>query len=377
MAVGLISGQRTTFDDQTDHIIQVEEGIKYLNPSDNGIKFVKKLLANRGDKVAKSYKYNWDETAIPVRRETIKLDDGVATAVTVANAYAYHVGDILRCENELMRVTALTNATTLAVTRAYGGTSGVAHSAKLSLNLGRAGAENSTGPVAVSTSAGRLFNYVEMFEDAVELSDQEIAELSSEMGNPLNRQLERITLSFWKRFAQSVFYGIRFEDATNKLHLMGGFKQFLTTNITNVAGALTIAAIDTQILNIVLAGGNPDTIVLSPYQKQKLDALDANKQLLGKRENTGGNLVTTTWQSGVLDRTLDVIVDHTVLNDELWIIDSSGIAIIPLSNNGIDGRLSIIDGTAPGQAGKRKILRAYYTLEFSTETDSAFLYGLS
>jgi hypothetical protein len=376
MALGLISGQRTTFDDQTDHIIQVEEGIKYLNPSDNGIKFVKKLLANRGDKVAKSYKYNWDETAIPTRREVVTTIIN-AVAVTVANAYAYHVGDILRVENELYRVTALTNATTLAVTSAYGGTVSAAHTAKMMLNLGRAGAENSTGPVAISTTAGRLFNYVEMFEDAVELSDQEIAELSTDMGNPMNRHLERITLSFWKRFAQAVFYGIRYEDTANKLHLMGGFKQFLTTNVTNVAGALTIAAIDTQILNIVLAGGNPDTIVLSPYQKQKLDALDANKQLLGKREHTGGNLVTSTWQSGVMDRTLDVVVDHALLQDELWILDSSSIAIIPLSNNGIDGRLSIIDGTAPGQAGTRKILRAYYTVEFATETDCAYLYGLS
>lgn len=377
MAKGLITGQRTTFDDTTDHIIQIEDGIKFLNTQDNGIKFIKKLIANRDGKVAKSTQFNWDETDLPARRETITLADGTATAITVASSKAYPVGTIVRCENELMRVTAQTNATTLAVTRGYGGTTGVAHAAKTMLNLGVAGAENSTGPVAVSTTAARLYNYVQMFEDAVELSDQEIAQLSSEMGNPMNRQLERITLWYWKKFAQAVFYGIRYEDSTNKLRTMGGIKSFLTTNVNNVAGAQTKTALNTMLLAQVEAGGNPDMLVMSPRQAGKLADIDASLININYKEQARGDKQVTTWFSPYLGRSLDVLVDFTIMNDEVYSLDTSKLSLIPLSNNGVDGRLSIVDGTAPGQAGERKILRSYYTLQVDLEGGHAYQYGLT
>lgn len=377
MAKGFVTGPRLSFDDSTDEILQIEEGIKYLNTADNGIRFMRKLINNRGGKVAKSHTYYWDETALPARRETITLADAVGTTVTVANSKAYRVGDLLKCESEVMRVTALASATTLTVTRAYAGTTGAAHAAKVMFNLGYAAVENSTGPQAVSTTVDRLYNYVQQFEDAVELSDIEIATLSSESGNPLNAQLERLTLSFWKRFAQAVLKGVRYNDTTNKFKVMGGIDQFLSTNVATGAGALAISTIDNQLLNIINAGGNPDTIVLNPYQKQKLDALDVNKQLLGKKEHTGGNLVTQTWQSGIMDHSLDVVVDHTLPNDELYIFDSSTISVIPLSNNGVDGRLSVVDASLPGQSGTKKLLRAYYTTEVVTEAANAKISGLS
>lgn len=377
MSKGYTTGARSTFTDQADHIVQVEDGIKFLNPRSNGIKFVKKLLANRGGEVAKSYKYNWDETLIPINRETVTLADGSGTTLTVANAYAYQVGDLLKIESEVVRVTAIASSTTLTIVRGYAGTTGAAHSSKVALNLGTAVAENSTGVASLSTNSERLYNYVQQFESAVELSDMEIAELSSEMGNPLNKQLERVTLAFWKRFANSVFYGVRYEDTSNGFHTMGGVNQFLSTNATSVGGALTIAGIDAEILQIVQAGGEPDTIVVSPYQKQKLDALDSSLVRTGKRDTVGGNPQTMTWQSGILDYTLDVVVDHTILDSELYILDTSKMSIIPLSNNGVDGRLSVVDATQPGQSGKKKLLRGYYTFKLETETGVSKLYGLS
>lgn len=372
------TGNRTTFVDQDDHILDIEKGIKFLNPRDNGIKFVKKLIANRGDTVAKSYKHEWNETSLPVRKETMTVLIGDVT-FTVGNAYGYQVGDLLQCESEIIRVTALASSTTLTVTRGYAGTAAAGHTAKVMYNLGSAAAENATAPAGVSLDADRFYNYVQTFDRAVDLSTDEIAQMSAEMGNPINVQLERITLFFWKLFAQAAFYGVRYEDTTNKIHVMGGVNQFLSTNVTNVAGALTVAAIDANILAIVNAGGNPDTIVLSPTQKQKLDALDSNIVRTGKRnsDHVGGNPIVMTWQSGVLDYELDVVVDHTIKTDELYILDTSYIQLVPLVNNGIHGALSVIDATTPGQDGIRKVLRAKYTLVFKLQGGMGKLYGLT
>lgn len=376
MAQGLKTGARLSGTEQTDQILQIESGIKYLNTQDNGIKFIKRLIANRGSEVAKSWKYNWDETALPVRREVMTFASGVDTGPTVANSAAYHVGDILKIESELVRVTALANATTLTVTRAYGGTTGVAHAAKLAFNLGYFAAENSTGPAAITTTAARLYNLVQQVEEAVELSDLAIATETTD-GNPLNAQLERLTLSYWKRMANSIFKGVRYNDTSLNLNVMGGIDFYLATNVTNVAGALTISAIDTLIYNEVIAGGNPGIMVMHPYQKQKLDALDANKQYLGKSEHTGGNLITQTWQTGVLDHTLDVMVDHTLDTSELYVLDMSTMALIPLHNNGVDGRLSVVEATLPGQSGTKKLLRSYYTFKMQTEAANGKLTGLT
>lgn len=375
----IVSGNRTTFSDQDDHILDIENGIKFLNPKDNGIKFVKRLIANRGSTVAKSFKHEWNETALPVRKETVTLADGSGTTLTVANAYGYQVNDLIQIESEVVRVTAIASATTLTIVRGYAGTSGAAHSSKTAYNLGSAAPENADAPAGTTLSADRLYNYVQTFDRAVDLSTDEIAQMSAEMGNPMNAQLERITLFFWKLFAQAAFYGTRYEDSTNKIHVMGGVNTFLTTNVTNTAGALTVAGIDALILSIINAGGNPDVIVVSPTQKQKLDGLDVSVVRTGKRssDKVGGSGIVQTWQSGVLDYELDIIVDHTIKTDELYILDTSYIELVPLVNNGINGRLSVADASTPGKDGRKKVLRAKYTLVFKLQGGMGKLYGLT
>jgi hypothetical protein len=372
----IVSGNRTTFSDQDDHILDIEKGIKFLNPKDNGIKFVKRLIQNRGANVAKSFKHEWVETALPVRRETVTIDDS-ATALTVGNAYGYQVGDLIRIDDEILRVTVLYDATTLTVTRSYGAGAAAAHTSKVAYNLGSAAAENATAPAGITLDGDKLYNYVQTFDRSVDMSNDEIAQLSAEMGNPFNAQLERITLYFWKLLAQAVFKGERIEDSSGKIHSMGGIDYFMTTNATSAGGALTLALIDAEILQIVNAGGDPDVLVMSPYQKQKLDALDTTAVRIGKRERMGGSLNVQTWQSGILDHTVDVIVDHTIPDTELYILDTSKLELVPLVNNGINGRLSVEDATTPGQDGKKKVLRAKYTLVVRMQTGMSKLYALT
>jgi len=376
------TGTRTTATNANDHILDIEEGIHYLNPRHNGIRFVKNLLENGRagkDKVAKSYKHEWHETSLPPRREVVTLADGSGTALTVANTSVYPIGTELRIENEIVIVTARTNATVLAIARAQLGTTGAAHTAQFALNLGYAGEEYGTGPEALSTNAVQLYNFVQTFESAVEMSDKEIAQLSSEIGNPFSAQLERITAFFWKTFAQSVFKGIRGSTTRNgrPVHYMGGVDSFLTTNVYDINGAMTNANIDTAILGLMNAGGTPDVIVMSPARYLKLGALDITYMQITKDEDTGGNPVYKKWRSAASENDLDIIVDFSILDSELYILDSSKLALLPLENNGVNGRLAIVEATAPGASGKRKILRGHYTLVVELEAGHAKLIRLT
>lgn len=371
------TGNRNTGNDTTDHLLDIEEGIHYLNPRHNGIRFVKKLLENGRNgknKVAKAVKHEWRETALPPRRELVTITD-VATTLTVADSSVYPIGTELRIENEIVFVTARASATTLTIARAGLSTTAAAHTNKYAINLGYSGEEYGTGPEALSTNAVEYYNYVQTFEAAVEMSDKEIAQLSSEMGNPFSAQLERITAFFWKVFAQSVFKGVRGSGTgTNgrPVHYMGGIDSFLTSNVVNVGGAMTNDVIDEDlILPLVEAGGTPDVLVMSPARYLKLSKLDVNKINIDKGEKTGGDPIYTKWQSAASEQPLDIIVDHSVLDSELYVLDTSKLGILPLVNNGINGRLALVDGTENGASGKRRILRGHYTLVTELEAGMA------
>ena len=370
-----LSGNRTTFDGAgNDVLLDLRDGLDFLNPRNDGIGLLK-MLGLSGI-TPTSTKHEWTETALATRRETVTLADGSGTTLTVANAKQYQVNDLIRIEAEIVRVTAIASATTLTIVRGYAGTTGAAHSAKTAVPLGSADPENSAAPAGISDDGDRLYNYVQTFTRAVDLSNDEIAAASTD-GNPLTGQVERRYIEFMRLIASSMFNGVRYNDTTNKLRVMGGLKQFVTTNVTNVAGALAISNIDAQILAIVQAGADPGLIVTSPYQKQKLDALDANKQYLGKSEHTGGNLVTNTWQSGVLDHPLPVMVDQTIANDELWILTPDMIKLGCLSRNGVVGTPHVEDATTPGQDGKKRVMRAKVTMEVVQQKAHGYLYGLS
>lgn len=373
--MAFIPGAKTYFSDSGDHILDLKNGLDFLDAGNDAIALLKKIGTNGF--TAKSVKHEWTETALATRGETVTLADGSGTTLTVADAYIYQVNELIRIENEVVRVTAIASATTLTIVRAYAGTTGAAHAAKTAYTVGVADPENAQAPAGIADSAARLYNYVQTFTRGVELSNDEIAQLSTE-GNALNGQLERRFIEINRQLARAMFYGTRHEDASNKIHVMGGLQQFVTTNVSNVAGALTISAIDAQILAIVEAGGNPDILAVSPRQKQKLDALDANRIYTGKRElATGGNPMVQTWQSGILGRPLDVIVDQTILTDQLWLLDSSHVKIGNLSNNGVVGNFHVEDATDPGQDGKQKVIRGKYTMEVGQQKAHAYLYGLS
>lgn len=373
--MAFIPGTRDTFSgNSNDVVLDLKNGLDFLNQRNDGIDLLRRIGTN-GFTYA-NQKYEWSETALATRSEVITLADGSATSLAVADAYQYQVNNLLRIENEVVRVTAIADATHLTITRAYAGTTGAAHSSKKMISLGAADPEGASAPAGISDDASRLFNYSQNFTRGVSLTNDEIAQLSTE-GNPMNGQIERRFIELNRELLQAFLYGVKTSDSANKIYAMGGAKQFLTTNVTNVAGALTIAAIDALILSIVTAGGDPKLITLSPTQKQKLDALDNSKQLLGKQEHMGGGLITQNWQSGVLDHPIDILVDFTFSTDELWIWDTDYIEIGHKENNGISGAFHVEDATTPGADRKDKVIRGKYGARFRQEKASGYLYGLS
>lgn len=372
------SGARTTYENTNDHKESLKDGLNFLNPRKDGVAFLKRL--GMSGFTVNNTKTEWTEVELAPRSEIVSLNTS-ATTLTVGDAYQYQVNDLLKIEDEILRVTAIASGTTLTVVRGYGDTSdpGSNYTSVTMRNLGSADPENSEAPASITDAPSKLYNYVQTFTRAVELSNDEIARASTE-GNPLTGNIKRRYIELVRQLSTSIFYQQRYEDTSNKLRSMGGLDFFLSTNVTDVSGALTIAAIDAEIKAIVDAGGTPSVIVVNTTQKQKLDALDADLVRTGKKDagsKTGGNPRVMTWQSGILDYELDIVVDHSINQDELWILSEDMIEVGYLSGNGVNGAFSIEDATTPGQDGKHKVIRGKYTMRVMQEKAHAKLYGLT
>ena len=113
------AGPKTYASGNGDHLIDVHDGLKYLEAR-GLLRLVKKIGFNGF--VAKDQKYSWDEVELAGKSETVTID-GSATALTVADSGIYQINQILKIEDERVRISALADGTTLTVVRGYGDTS--------------------------------------------------------------------------------------------------------------------------------------------------------------------------------------------------------------------------------------------------------------
>lgn len=377
MALGYVSGARLTTDDTTDHIKDLSNGIDWLEPDQGGVALLKRLGMN--DLTFHNTQFFWHETELAPRKMVATVADAVTTGITVPDANHVALDTLFRWDNEIVRVTAKPNATTLTVTRGFNGTTPVAHAGTAMIRIGTARPENSDALDGVTDNAVELFNYQQLFERNVEMSNDEYDQMSTGE-NPLTGNLKRRYIEIIQELASAVMYGVKGATVVSgkTIWSMGGIRQFLQTNVSNAAGAgVSVALIDNVLKQITDAGGNPKIMAVSTTQAIKLSALDANKIMIGKKEHVGGNPVTTTWQSVVLKQPLDLLVDNTLKDDEIYFLDDSTIKVG--AKQGRKGKRSFKqeDVTPVGRDGVKFAVRGKYSLKVETEKANGLLYGLA
>ncbi|GAH18429.1 unnamed protein product, partial [marine sediment metagenome] len=94
-----------------------------------------------------------------------------AGGLDVANCTYFRTGDLIQIEKEVMLVTSVSDASTIAVTRGYGGTTAVAHSAGTTTTIiGNAALEGEDTDEDRSTTLVRKANFCQILKVGVKLS---------------------------------------------------------------------------------------------------------------------------------------------------------------------------------------------------------------
>jgi hypothetical protein len=255
-----------------------------------------------------------------------------ATDIVVADVTPFRVGSVIKIVDELLYVSAINTGTkTLTVTRGYAATTNaaIASGAKVEF-LFDEGTEGADARAARYKARVRKSNLTQIFTDSVEISGTAQAVAQYGIDNLYEYEKQKKQLELALQLEKALINGVSYESG--QVRQMKGIRQFITTNVTNVAGALTIDKINTLAQNVYDAGGFASggayKIMVAAKQKIALSATDVNKIQLTRGENARGqvvDLIVTDFGQ------FEIVLNQNLASDELFLVDSNRVSVHPLT----------------------------------------------
>ena len=231
-------------------------------------------------------KIEWLDEVLLVPSSTITVNATTGdTYITISSAASnaanlnFQNGDVLLIDSEYMQVTdasAATTVNTLIVTRGFLGSTAAAHTtSSIVKGVGQANPEGSDPAAARAVDRVDRYNYTQVFgPTAVQVSGSENAVqkyglTSTEFDKQVANRIKEAFVSI----EQAILYGKAYESAGGNYRTMGGFTNYITTNVDSSTTTLSESALLTQLQACFDNGGTPDRIVVGSKQKMNLSAL--------------------------------------------------------------------------------------------------------
>jgi hypothetical protein len=318
--------------------------------------------------------HQWFEDEMVADESTVAgAVTNVATAVVVADAEPFRVGHVVKIGEELLLVTAVNTGTkTLTVVRGYAATTAaaIADLAKIEVQFveGQEGADARSSRFKARVAKS---NKTQIFDDSVEISGTAAAVQQYGIGDLYEYEKQKKQLELALQLEKALINGVSYENG--QIRQMKGIRQFITTNVDNVAGALTMEAVNNLSQKIYEAGGfatgGDFKVIVGAKQKRKLSALDTNKVQIGRAENARGEVVDTLINDF---GQFEIALNNNLAADELLFVDANRMAIRPLVGREFFHKYM-------GEKGDYTtgIVVGEYTLEFKQEKAHGRLKGLS
>ncbi len=198
--------------------------------------------------------FHWWMEANDIARVTLNetLTGNADSTLTVApvagpfenrGALQFAPGDLLLVEGdtsgfaeEIMKVTSVTNDTTIVVQREYAGTTAAGSTATGTglLRIGSAHEEGSGSPSTVSQNPVKYTNYTQIFKTPYEQTNTSL-ETYYRTGDPLKNDQIRKSFVHSEKIEQAMLWGKPSETTGSggqPERTMGGLRQFLSSNVT-------------------------------------------------------------------------------------------------------------------------------------------------
>ena len=279
MAQATLPVQFQTYDLNVGVIVQMEDMISLLDPFDAPLQGMngadgKSVLATD---TCFEKKVEWLDESLLLPKSTLAATSTTTQAtVVVATGHGtrFSTGDVLIIETEKLKVQSI-SSDTLTVDRGFASTTSAQHvTSAVVLILGQALSEGSNpeDPRAVDRSA--RYNLTQIFgPTSVRVSSTENVVRKYGLGgtNEFDKQVANRTKEQIIQVDQALLYGTRFE--TSDYRTMGGFTNYITTNVDSTTTSITEAKLLDQMAAVFDLGGRPDRLIVGATQKRRLSAI--------------------------------------------------------------------------------------------------------
>ncbi len=333
-------------------------------------------LASVGPKV------EWYEDSMSPRSTTLAsayTATGTTIAVATGTGAYFKAGDILKIDSELMYVSSV-STDTITVSTAFGGTTNANHDSGATVTLATIarleGADTTTGHTTTVTNP---YNYSQILAEGVKVSGSE-AKNPEYVADVMSRSIAKLigggdgvgskgkAGKLAVLLEQTFFYGKRAQGSDSASRAMGGFSQYVTTNVTNLSSAaLTRKHIEDEMQKCFLAGGSPDVLICGAWVKRKISGFYEKYITKTQSEKRGGATIETMETDF---GAIEIMFDKWCPESELYIVEADRMGWVTYRP------FQVFDRPASGDYTIKDVL-GEYSFVLTNETAHARIYGIS
>ena len=289
-------GLRGTYESTVGVKLDVEDMIHMISPFE--VPFLGTYGADRGSVLGRdtttSTKVEWLEDELVPGSDALS---GAATTgdtfIVVDNRDYFKVNDLIRVDDEFMRVTAAgTTAGSLEVERSWGSPAAASHADNATvLILGTLPAEGADPVSGVNFDRVQPFNYTQIYQDEVEVTRSEEKEAKYGVRSESSYQIAKRLKENAIKLERNLILGTREQDTTGRRRSHGGLDYYITTGVDSTTTAIAEAALLDQLQNSFDRGGMIDLLAVGGTQKRNISAFNSSDIRLSRDENVRGAVV--------------------------------------------------------------------------------------
>jgi hypothetical protein len=290
------TGRRGTYESTVGVKLDVEDAIYMISPFE--VPFLGTYGKDRGSVLGRDtttqVKVEWLEDELVPGGSTL---DGAHTAagtfITVADRTVFKVNDLLRVDDEFMRVSAFgSTAQTLEVEKSWGSPAAASHSDLATvLILGTLPQEGDDPVAGINFQRVQPFNVTQIYQDEVEITRTEEKEQKYGVRSERNYQIGKRLKENAIKLEKNIILGTREQDTTNRRRSHGGLDYYITTGVDSGTTLITEATLLDQLQNSFDRGGMVDLLAVGGTQKRRISAFSEDDIRLSRDENVRGAVV--------------------------------------------------------------------------------------
>lgn len=388
MAVTVLTGSITTSDPLPDEqVVDMRNEFAELDPDDS--QFVT-LLTKLGTRQAVREKIEWLEDQLRPRLVQLSASaasaaSGATTALTFSTAYLA-TDDILRNLNsgEMIHLSTVSGASAATADRAIGGHAGnSAATTDQWLVVGSAYKQGASYGTSRIVKRVLGYNYTQINRDPFSFTGTETSIEEYGGRNPMKEQVKKL-IEHKQSIEQTLFWGARLFDSTNKRGYAGGAYEFIASNINQSQTALDKTTFDSQVTTACQHGNlNAKALFVAPIVAKAMSGFLRDNWVRATPGETRWGVHVDAWISGAYGVSIPVFVKRYWGNFSTSQVNSPGGAAFLLDMDYVryaplrdrDTQL-LLKRQNPGDDLDSREYLTEFSLEFMQESAHAFWGGL-